>query len=159
HGCRLRAGRHPPRGDQRRCRGLGVPRLVSASRPSRPRGDVRQLAVVSPGPRLGEHLQPRHPARRRCRVNPGALARPRTTLGLRGGGLRDVGRLGPAVSWGHVTFAPDAVPFSDYMAAALYGPNGFYASGGRARRRGASLASPELGTLFGAVVARFLLPE
>ena len=70
-----------------------------------------------------------------------------------------MGRLGSAVSWGHVTFAPDAVPFSDYMAAALYGPNGFYTSGGRAGRRGDFLTSPEVGPLFGAVVARFLDDE
>ncbi len=52
-----------------------------------------------------------------------------------------------------------AVPFSEFMAAALYGPAGFYTSGGRAGRRGDFLTSPEVGPLFGAVVARFLDAE
>lgn len=39
---------------------------------------------------------------------------------------------------------------------ALYGPGGFYESGGRAGRRGDFLTSPEVGPLFGAVVARAL---
>jgi len=44
---------------------------------------------------------------------------------------------------------------SDYVAAALYDPDfGFYtAGGGRAGRRGDFLTSPEVGPLFGAVVA------
>lgn len=71
----------------------------------------------------------------------------------------EVGRLGPPVSWGHVTSAPDAIPFSEYMASALYGPKGFYTTGGRAGRRGDFLTSPEVGPLFGAVVARFLDAE
>ena len=58
-----------------------------------------------------------------------------------------------------MTFAPDAEPFSEYMASALYGPRGFYTSGGRAGRRGDFLTSPEVGPLFGAVVARFLDTE
>ncbi len=45
------------------------------------------------------------------------------------------------------------------MASALYGPAGFYTSGGRAGRRGDFLTSPEVGPLFGAVVARFLDAE
>lgn len=45
------------------------------------------------------------------------------------------------------------------MADALYGPDGFYTSGGRAGRRGDFLTSPEVGPLFGAVVARFLDAE
>ncbi len=41
-----------------------------------------------------------------------------------------------------------------YVERALYGPDGFYETGGRAGRRGASfLTSPEVGPLFGAVVA------
>ena len=39
------------------------------------------------------------------------------------------------------------------MAEALYGPDGFYATSGRAGRRGDFLTSPEVGPLFGAVVA------
>jgi SAM-dependent MidA family methyltransferase len=51
------------------------------------------------------------------------------------------------------------VPFSEFMASALYGPAGFYTSGGRAGRRGDFITSPEVGPLFGAVVARFLDAE
>lgn len=53
----------------------------------------------------------------------------------------------------------DPVPFSEFMADALYGPSGFYTGGGRAGRRGDFLTSPEVGPLFGAVVARFLDAE
>ena len=45
------------------------------------------------------------------------------------------------------------------MDEALYGPNGFYRSGGRAGRRGDFITSVEVGPLFGAVVARFLDAE
>jgi SAM-dependent MidA family methyltransferase len=45
------------------------------------------------------------------------------------------------------------------MDRALYGPGGFYATTGRAGRRGDFLTSPEVGPLFGAVVARFLDAE
>lgn len=49
------------------------------------------------------------------------------------------------------------IPFYEVVAAALYDPaDGFYASGGRAGRRGDFLTSPEVGPLFGAVVARAL---
>ena len=58
-----------------------------------------------------------------------------------------------------MTAIPDAVPFSEHMAAALYGPDGFYTSGGRAGRRGDFITSSEVGPLFGAVVARFLDAE
>ena len=47
--------------------------------------------------------------------------------------------------------------FSTYMEAALYDASGgFYATGGAAGRRGDFLTSPEVGPLFGAVVARAL---
>ena len=50
-----------------------------------------------------------------------------------------------------------AVAFSDYVEGALYDPvGGFYASGGRAGRRADFLTSPEVGPLFGALVARWL---
>ena len=49
--------------------------------------------------------------------------------------------------------------FREFMHDALYGPTGFYASGGRAGRRGDFLTSPEVGPLFGAVVARYLDAE
>jgi SAM-dependent MidA family methyltransferase len=51
------------------------------------------------------------------------------------------------------------VPFDRFMADALYGSSGFYTSGGRAGRRGDFITSPEVGPLFGAVVARFLDAE
>ena len=44
--------------------------------------------------------------------------------------------------------------FDEYMAQALYGPGGFYANEGTAgRRRGDFITSPEIGPLFGAVLA------
>jgi SAM-dependent MidA family methyltransferase len=49
------------------------------------------------------------------------------------------------------------VPFAEVMSLALYQPeHGFYATVGRAGRRGDFLTSPEVGPLFGAVVARAL---
>lgn len=51
----------------------------------------------------------------------------------------------------------EPVPFSAFMEVALYDErSGFYASGGRAGRRGDFLTSPEVGPLFGAVVANAL---
>lgn len=55
--------------------------------------------------------------------------------------------------------AGGAIPFSEFQRLALYGSEGFYtrADGGRAGRRGGSfLTSPEVGPLFGAVLARYL---
>lgn len=47
--------------------------------------------------------------------------------------------------------------FDEYVERALYHPQrGFYATGGRAGRRGDFLTSPEVGPLFGAVLARAL---
>ncbi|MGK2947363.1 MAG: SAM-dependent methyltransferase [Acidimicrobiales bacterium] len=48
------------------------------------------------------------------------------------------------------------IPFAEVVERALYGPGGFYETGGRAGRRGDFLTSPEVGPLFGAVVARAL---
>ena len=52
------------------------------------------------------------------------------------------------------------VPFSQFQREALYGRDGFYTvarPGGRAGRRGGDfLTSPEVGPLFGAVLARYL---
>jgi len=46
---------------------------------------------------------------------------------------------------------------SDYVEAALYDPeDGFYSVAGRAGRRGDFLTSPEVGPLFGAVMARVI---
>lgn len=48
-----------------------------------------------------------------------------------------------------------AIRFDEFMNLALYGEHGFYASGtGRAGRRGDFITSPEVGPLFGAVLAR-----
>lgn len=47
-----------------------------------------------------------------------------------------------------------AIPFDEFMRLALYGEHGFYTSGGSAGRRGDFLTSPEVGPLFGAVLAR-----
>jgi SAM-dependent MidA family methyltransferase len=50
-----------------------------------------------------------------------------------------------------------AEPVEVFVERALYGPDGFYEQGGRAGRRGASfVTSPEVGPLFGAVLARAL---
>jgi SAM-dependent MidA family methyltransferase len=60
-----------------------------------------------------------------------------------------------------IAAAGGAIPFSRFMELALYGPSGFYTGpgGGRAGRRGDFLTSPEVGPLFGSVVARFLDAE
>jgi SAM-dependent MidA family methyltransferase len=50
--------------------------------------------------------------------------------------------------------AADAISFEAFMDEALYGEHGFYATSGRAGRRGDFLTSPEVGPLFGAVLAR-----
>lgn len=53
--------------------------------------------------------------------------------------------------------AGGAIRFDEYMATALYGHSGFYTSGtGRAGRRGDFITSPEVGPLFGQVLARAL---
>jgi len=50
------------------------------------------------------------------------------------------------------------IPFDRFMEFALYGPDGFYMrrDGGSAGRRGDFITSPEVGPLFGTVIARFL---
>lgn len=49
------------------------------------------------------------------------------------------------------------IPFAEVMDLALYDPaHGFYATGGAAGRRGDFLTSPEVGPLFGAVIASAL---
>lgn len=53
----------------------------------------------------------------------------------------------------------EPIPFDRFMSEALYGPSGFYTSGGSAGRRGDFITSPEVGPLFGAVMARFLDAE
>ena len=49
--------------------------------------------------------------------------------------------------------------FDEYLSVALYGPHGFYTSGGQAGRRGDFITSPEIGPLFGAVLARWIEAE
>ena len=50
-----------------------------------------------------------------------------------------------------------SISFAQYMEFALYDPrHGFYARGGRAGRGADFLTSPEVGPLFGAVLARAL---
>lgn len=49
-----------------------------------------------------------------------------------------------------------AISFEHFMQLALYGQHGFYVSGGFAGRRGDFITSPEVGPLFGAVLARAL---
>ena len=53
------------------------------------------------------------------------------------------------------------IPFERFMELALYGVEGFYtkADGGSAGRRGDFITSPEVGPLFGAVIARYLDAE
>ena len=56
-----------------------------------------------------------------------------------------------------IAAAGGAIPFSEYMQLALYGQGGFYTRGGRAGRRGGDfITSPEVGPLFGTVIARAL---
>jgi SAM-dependent MidA family methyltransferase len=62
-----------------------------------------------------------------------------------------------------ITAAGGAIGFDEFMRLALYGDGGFYTGapdgGGFAGRRGDFLTSPEVGPLFGAVVAGFLDAE
>jgi SAM-dependent MidA family methyltransferase len=55
----------------------------------------------------------------------------------------------------------EPVPFDEFMRTALYGGEGFYTrpGGGHAGRRGDFLTSPEVGPLFGAVIANYLDAE
>lgn len=55
--------------------------------------------------------------------------------------------------------AGGALRFDEFMALALYGPNGFYTGAGRAGRRGDFLTSPEVGPLFGTVLAAWIGAE
>ena len=56
-----------------------------------------------------------------------------------------------------IAAAGGAISFSEYMQRALYGQGGFYTTGGRAGRRGGDfITSPEVGPLFGTVIARAL---
>jgi SAM-dependent MidA family methyltransferase len=53
--------------------------------------------------------------------------------------------------------ADGAIPFNQFMQLALYGDAGFYTTTGQAGRRGGDfITSPEVGPLFGTVIARAL---
>jgi SAM-dependent MidA family methyltransferase len=54
--------------------------------------------------------------------------------------------------------AGGALRFDEFMRVALYGDSGFYSSGGAGRRRD-FLTSPEVGPLFGTVLARWIEGE
>ena len=53
-----------------------------------------------------------------------------------------------------IAAAGGSIPFSQFMSLALYGDDGFYTARGRAGRRGDFITSPEVGPLFGVVLAR-----
>ena len=55
--------------------------------------------------------------------------------------------------------AGGSLRFDEFLGRALYGPYGFYTRGGRAGRRGDFLTSPEVGPLFGTVLARWIDAE
>lgn len=57
------------------------------------------------------------------------------------------------------TLARRPLRFDEYLTIALYGESGFYAAGGQAGRRGDFITSPEIGPLFGAVIARWIAAE
>ena len=56
-----------------------------------------------------------------------------------------------------IVAAGGAIPFNQFMQLALYGDAGFYTTTGQAGRRGGDfITSPEVGPLFGTVIARYL---
>ena len=55
-----------------------------------------------------------------------------------------------------IAAAGGAIRFDEYLRVALYGERGFYTAGGGAGRRGDFITSPEVGPLFGAVLARWI---
>ena len=55
--------------------------------------------------------------------------------------------------------AGGAIRFDEFMHIALYGVHGFYSTTGRAGRRGDFITSPEVGPLFGTVLARWIEAE
>ena len=58
-----------------------------------------------------------------------------------------------------IVAAGGAIRFDEFMRIALYGDHGFYTSGGQAGRRGDFITSPEVGPLFGVVLARWIDAE
>lgn len=56
-----------------------------------------------------------------------------------------------------IAAAGGAIAFSEFVSISLYGDSGFYTSTGKAGRRGGDfITSPEVGPLFGTVIARAL---
>ncbi len=53
-----------------------------------------------------------------------------------------------------IVAAGGAISFEKFMELALYSPTGFYLTEGRAGRRGDFITSPEVGPLFGTVIAK-----
>ena len=53
-----------------------------------------------------------------------------------------------------IAAAGGAISFEKFMELSLYSPNGFYSTIGQAGRRGDFITSPEVGPLFGAVIAQ-----
>ena len=58
-----------------------------------------------------------------------------------------------------IAAAGGMIRFDTFMELALYGAHGFYTEVGRAGRRGDFITSPEVGPLFGAVLARWIDAE
>jgi SAM-dependent MidA family methyltransferase len=58
-----------------------------------------------------------------------------------------------------IAAAGGTIRFDEFMQIALYGEHGFYNAGGFAGRRGDFITSPEVGPLFGAVLARWIEAE
>ena len=139
----------------------------------------------SPGGRAARHGRAAPPRRRRHRGRRGGSTRrlrPRTYVRNRGAarqalpparcgeqradrvaGERKDGPVSEAIR-AAIDAAGGAIPFSEFQRLALYGPDGFYTRPvervGRAGRRGGDfITSPEVGPLFGAVLARFLDAE
>jgi len=58
-----------------------------------------------------------------------------------------------------IVAAGGAIRFDEFMRIALYGEHGFYTTLGQAGRRGDFITSPEVGPLFGVVLARWIESE
>jgi SAM-dependent MidA family methyltransferase len=58
-----------------------------------------------------------------------------------------------------IVAAGGAIRFDEFMRIALYGEHGFYVGSGQAGRRGDFITSPEVGPLFGVVLARWIESE
>ena len=58
-----------------------------------------------------------------------------------------------------ISEAGGAIRFDEFMRLALYGEHGFYNTGGGAGRRGDFITSPEVGPLFGTVLAGWVEAE